>query len=136
MTYEEWLKEVPDNFRRDPLWNFEAYRKAMFLADLAWFDCDKLLTDSKGKGLAWQLIESAGSISANIEEGYSRGFGKNYAQFLRVALGSARETRGWYWKGRHVFDQKVVEHRLALADEIIAALVTTSEQQRHLPPRK
>jgi len=29
--------------------------------------------------------------------------------------------------------KKVVQHRTALADEIIAALVTTSEQQRRLP---
>jgi len=135
MTYDEWLKEVPENFRKDPLWKFEAYRKAMFLADLAWFDCDKLLADPRSKGIAWQLIDSAGSISANIEEGYGRGLGKNYAQFLRVALGSARETRGWYWKGRHVFDRKVIQYRLALVDGIIAALVTTAEQQRRLPSK-
>ena len=134
MNYEEWLKnEVPENFKRDALWNFEAYRKAMFLADLAWFDCDKLLADPRGRSIAWQLIDSAGSISANIEEGYGRGFGRDYARFLRTALGSARETRGWYWKGRHILDAKVVQHRMALADEIIAALVTTSEQQRRLP---
>ena len=133
MTYEDWLKEVPDNFTHDALWKFEAHRKAMFLADLAWFDSEKLLADSRGRGIAWQLIESAGSVSANIEEGYGRGFGRNYAQFLRIALGSARETRGWYWKGRHMFSHDVLTHRLALMDEIIGALVTTSEQQRRLP---
>lgn len=132
MTYEEWQKEVPESFKRDPLWNFEVYQKSMFLADLAWADCDKLLTDQRGRSIAWQLIESAGSVSANIEEGYGRGFGKNYAQFLRIALGSARETRGWYWKGRHVFELNVIQHHLALIDEIIAALVTTSKQQRKL----
>lgn len=132
MASEEWQREVPESFKRDPLWNFEVYRKAMFIADLAWVDCDKLLTDQRGRSIAWQLIESAGSVSANIEEGYGRGFGKNYAQFLRIALGSARETRGWYWKGRHVFDRQVLDHRLALTDEIIAALVTPSEQQRKL----
>ena len=132
MTYEEWLTEVPENFRRDALWNFETYRKALFVADLVWFDSEKLLADPRGKGMAWQLIESGGSISANIEEGYGRGFGKDYARFLRTALGSARETRGWYWIGRHVFASKVLSHRLALADEIIAGLVTTARQQRGL----
>ncbi len=132
MTYEEWMRDVPDNFKRDARWKFETYRKAMFVADLAWFDSEKLLAEGRGRGIAWQLIESAGSVSANIEEGYGRGFGKDYARFLRIALGSARETRGWYWKGRHVFDQEVITHRFSVLDEIIAGLVTTSEQQRRL----
>ena len=136
MTYQDWLKEVPQSFKRDPLWKFEVYRRSMFLADLAWFDYDKLLEDSRAKGIAWQLIDAAGSISANIDEGYGRGFGKDYARFLRTALGSARETRGWYWKSRHVLGAEVVTHRLELCDEIISALVTTSEQQRHLSDKR
>ena len=135
MTYDEWLKEVPENIKHDALWRFETYRKALFLADLTWADSDKLLADLRGRGIAWQLIESAGSISANIEEGYGRGFGKDYARFLRIALGSARETRGWYWRGRRVFASKVVSYRMALIDEIIAGLVTASEQQRRLPSK-
>ena len=129
MTYEEWLQEVPSSLKNDGLWNFETYRKALFVSDLVWFDSEKLLADPRGKGIAWQLMESAGSISANIEEGYGRGFGKNYAQFLRTA----RESRGWYWRGRRVFEPKVLAHRMQLLDEIIAGLVTTSEQQRRLP---
>lgn len=48
------------------------------------------------------MIESASSVSANIDEGYWRGFGKDYARFLKAALASARETRGWYYRGRHL----------------------------------
>jgi len=129
-SYEEWLTQVPKSITKDPLWDFEVYRKSLFLSDLAWFDSEKLLANPRGRNTAWQLVESAGSVSANIEEGYGRGFGKDYARFLRMSLGSARETRGWYYRGRHVFEPEVVEHRMALADEIIASLVVTADQQR------
>jgi len=97
MTYEEWLENVPSSLTEDSLWGFKTYRKALFLSDLAWIDCDNLNNDYKGKAIAWQLIDSAGSVAANIEEGYGRRFGKDYARFLRISLGSAREARGWYY---------------------------------------
>jgi hypothetical protein len=53
-----------------------------------------------------------------------------YTRFLRISLGSAKETRGWYYRGRHVFDPTVVEHRMNLANKIISGLVTTAAQQR------
>jgi four helix bundle protein len=132
ISYDEWLKTTPESFRRDALWKFETFRKALFIADLTWIDCEKLIVHPLGRGIAWQLIESAGSISANIEEGYGRGFGKDYARFLRVALGSARETRGWYWKARRGLKGQIIEQRIKLLDDIIAGLVTTSDQQRRL----
>ena len=89
-----------------------------------------MLADSRGKSIAWQLIDSAGSIAANIEEGYGRGYGKDYARFLRISLGSARETRGWYYRERHLLEPDVVKHRMELTNEIIASLVITSDQRR------
>lgn len=129
-TYEEWEEQVPKSLTQDALWNFETYRRALFLSDLAWQDTEKLVKDSRGKSIAWQLIDSAGSIAANIEEGYGRGYGKDYARFLRIALGSARETRGWYYRGRHLIEPEVIKHRISLANDIIASLVITSDQQR------
>ncbi|MCB0000959.1 MAG: four helix bundle protein [Anaerolineae bacterium] len=128
-SYEEWLGQVLPSITGDPLWNFETYRKALFLSDLAWFDAEVLLNDKRGRAIVWQLLDSAGSVPANIEEGFGRGFGKDYGRFLKISLGSARETRGWYYRGRHAFDLSVVEHRLQLANEIISGLVTTSKQQ-------
>lgn len=130
MCFEEWLGSMPASIAGDSLWRFETYRKALYLSDLAWSDCGQLISNVRGKGIAWQMLHSAGSISANIEEGYGRGFGNDYARFLRISLGSARETRGWYFRARHLLDPALVEERFKLLDEIIAGLVTTANQKR------
>ena len=135
MTYEEWQECVPDDIRSDPLWDMEAYRLALFLHDLTWADCEHMLKDPRGRAIAGQLIRSAGSISANIEEGYGRGFGKPFALFLCYSLGSARETRGWYHRGRNLLSEKVVEHRCSLLNQIVALLVVAHNQQKRYRPK-
>ncbi|MDZ7407551.1 MAG: UPF0175 family protein [candidate division KSB1 bacterium] len=37
MTYEEWLAQVPDSIKSDPLWQFTAYQKALLLYDAVGF---------------------------------------------------------------------------------------------------
>ncbi len=135
-SFEEWIETVSPILRRDPLWQNIAYRKALFLYDLSWFDCEYLMDDTRGRKLAAQLIGAAASIGANMEEGFGKGFGQDYARFLQIALGSARETRGWYWRARHKIPSTVVEHRMALTSEIIALLMTTIPQQRQLGKKK
>ena len=133
--YEEWLAKVPESIKQDPLWNFKVYPKALLLSDLVWKETDQMMMDPRGKEIARQLIRSVGSICANIEEGHGRGFGKDNAYFQRIALGSARESRGWYYRGHRFLDPQVSEHRIQLLDEIIAALVLSSSQQRQYKKR-
>jgi four helix bundle protein len=129
-NFDDWLQSVPEKIRSGPLWNFGAYPKASFLYELAWHDCERLMKDVRGRAIAEQLIRSAGSICANIEEGYGRGFGRDYAHFLGYALGSARETQGWYFRAKHLLPSEVLDHRLALIDEIVALLVRAISYQR------
>ena len=129
MRYEDWMEKVPIHIKNDALWDLVVYRKALFCSDLAWHDCESLLIHDLGKPIAWQLIRSAGSIPANMEEGFGRGFGKDYGRFLKIALSSARETRGWYYRGRHLFKPNVIEHRMDLLRTVIAGLITMSNQQ-------
>ena len=42
-----------------------------------------------------QLFRACFSIGANIAEGFGKYKGLEYARFLRMALGSANETRYW-----------------------------------------
>ncbi len=102
MIYEEWEVTVHERVRREPVWGFLGYRKALFLYDLAWRDCESLMRDKRGRAVAEQLIRSVGSIGANVEEGRGRGYGKQRNWFFTVSIGSARESKGWYWRGRQL----------------------------------
>ena len=99
MNYQEWLGTVPEELTGDPLWKMHVYRLALFVADLGWHDVTKLCQDKRTIALSDQLYRALGSISANIAEGYSRGSARDRARFYEYALGSARESRGWYYKG-------------------------------------
>ena len=130
MKYEEWEKTVPEEIRGDSLWKMEAYRLGLFVADLGWHDATKLVQDRRTIGLSDQLYRAIGSISANLAEGYSRGTGKDRARFYEYSLGSAREGRDWYYKGRHILGEAVTRHRLDVLTQIIRLLLTMAPEQR------
>src|ERR1700720_4345874 len=130
MNYETWVESVPRSIVGDTLWKAEAYRLGLFVAELGWHDVSKLFRDTRTRGLADQLYRAAGSIGANISEGYSRGTGRDRARFYEYALGSARETRGWYYNGRHVLGESVSEHRIGLLTQIIRLLLIRVSDQR------
>ena len=130
MSETAWIEQVPEAIKEDALWRFAAYQKATYLYDLVWADCDLLTHDIRGRTVARQLIRAAGSISANMEEGYGRGYSKDRDYFLRVALGSARETRGWYFRSRALLPADMLDHRLNLIGEIIALLITEVNKKR------
>jgi len=130
MKFEEWLKTVPVPISGDPLWKVEAYRLALFAADIGWRDVTRLAADRRRLDLSNQLYRSLGSISANISEGYSRGTGRDRARFYEYGLGSARESRGWYFNGRFILGEKVTDHRLSLHTQIVRLLLTMVPEQR------
>jgi four helix bundle protein len=130
MDYLTWMEQVPKAIRNESLWDFIGYRKALFLYDVCWADCERLIKHPLGQPVAHQLVRSVGSISANIEEGQGRGFGKDRDHFLRIALGSARESKGWYYRAKALLEEPVLQHRLALLSEIVALLVTEVNKNR------
>jgi four helix bundle protein len=130
MNYKEWEEAVPQAFTKDSLWKMTAYRLALFIGDIGWFDVSKLIQDRRTLALADQLYDALGSISANLAEGYSRGTSRDRARFYEYALGSARESRDWYFKGRYILGEAIVQHRLELLSEIIRLLLTMVPQQR------
>jgi four helix bundle protein len=130
MNYSEWVKSVPPEISNDPLWKVEAYRLAVFAANVGWHDVTRLAGDKRTIDLANQLYRALGSMGANISEGYSRSSGRDRARFYEYALGSARESRGWYYNGQHVLGEKVVHHRIQLLTQIIRLLLTMVPDQR------
>lgn len=121
-TFEEWQDSVHATIRERPLWRFTACQKALFLYDLAWYDCENLLRDVRGRAASGQLIRCVGSISANMEEAFGRGAGKGYRYHMRIALAEAREEQGWYWRSGHLLAENVCDHRMLLLDEVISIL--------------
>jgi four helix bundle protein len=130
MNYAEWEENVPRVIKEDSLWTVEAYRLSLFLADISWQDVTKLSKDKRTYSLSDQLYLSVGSMSANIEEGYSKQSSKDRARFYEYALGSARESRGWYYKGRHILGGSIAEHRMEFTTQIIRLLIKMVPDQR------
>lgn len=130
MKYSDWEEQVPTQIKSDALWKVSVYRRALFLGDLAWSDVEKINQRQRMWALCDQLYRATGSISANLAEGYSRGTGKDRARFYEYALGSARESRDWYYKSRQIIGDEVFQHRLNLLTEIIKLLIKMIPQQR------
>jgi len=130
MNYASWEADVPESLKNDTLWRVEAYRLALFLSDIAWHDVSRLVQDRRMRSLSDQLYRAVGSVSANIAEGYSKGTGKDRARFYEYALGSARESRDWYFKARHLLGENIAIHRIDFLTQIIRLLLTMVPQQR------
>ncbi len=108
----------------------KVYRLSLFLGDISWNDISVLYKDGRTKSLSNQLYRALGSIGANISEGYSRRTGKDRARFYEYSLGSARKARDWYYKGRYILGNKILDHRFLIITEIIKLLLTMVPEQR------
>lgn len=104
---------------------FGAYRKTRELFDLVLADAGKFLGDRKLERLVSQQIASADSVCSKMEEGYGRESTVDYRRFLIISRGSLRETQGRYGRLRHWMPSEIVNHRIALADEINRILSAT-----------
>ena len=82
MGFDDWMKTVPATITQDPLWKVEAYRLALFAADLGWHDATKLMKDRRTLSLSDQIYRSLGSI--------------NQRQCLRGILARNRQRSGTF----------------------------------------
>ena len=91
-------------FNGDPMVRMRLHALAVAASDAAWTDAHSLTRHPVTGGLADQLYRAVGSIGANVAEGYSRSSPRDRARFYEYALGSAREAREWYLRGRNVLE--------------------------------
>jgi four helix bundle protein len=98
------------------------YQLACRLFDDFWSDSDILGKDYRGRELVKQQVRSLDSICSNIEEGFGRGFGKEFPQFLKIARGEARESRGRYERCSHLLPAELIDKRVSTLNHVIAGL--------------
>ncbi len=130
MDYDLWERSVPRTITDDLLWKMRVYRLAMFVGEAAWQDVTLLINDKRTIQLADQLYRALGSKSANLAEGYGKSSGKDRVRFYEYSLGSARESRDWYYKARHVLGDTCAAERMELLSQIIRLLLTILPNER------
>ncbi len=109
----------------DRLEEFGIYKLACQLFDDFWADSEIVGKDDRGRELVKQQTRSLDSVCANIEEGYGRGFNKEWPQHLKISRGEARESKGRYWRMRFLLPLETVKKRRAVLDQIIGGLTAT-----------
>ena len=79
-----------------------------------------------------QLIRCSFSVGANIAEGFGRYKGKEYARFIQIALGSAREVEYWLELTREIYPKfnEDIDAILSINEETIRMLVVTLKSLR------
>ena len=106
----------------DPLTRYPFYVKALEFYDRVMEDTERPIQDERWRVIVRQVTRSAGSISANIEEGYGRGTSQEFAHRLKLARGEAWESRGWYRRSKKFLPADLIATRRQEAGEIIALL--------------
>ena len=95
----------PEAITGDSLWKMQAYRLAMFAADVGWEDVTRLLRDRRTVSLANQLYRSLGSIGANLAEAAKRPEAQDptmrgstsmrWAPHAKAVIGTTRDATYW-----------------------------------------
>jgi four helix bundle protein len=109
----------------DPLIRYPFYVKALEFYEHVMEDTDQPISDERWRVIVRQVVRSASSISANIEEGYGRGTSQEFAHRLKIARGEACESKGWYRRSRKFLSPDLILRRRHEAGEIIALLTST-----------
>jgi four helix bundle protein len=108
----EWERTCPDAITSDTIWTLHVYRGALYALDLARADLREAARRGLSREVAAQLLDSAGSISANLAEGYSRSTRGDRLRFYGYSLGSLRECITWYRASTDFLAVGACEHRL------------------------
>ena len=103
----------------------------MYLYDLVWIDSLVTNKDFRGREIVYQIVRSAGSVCANMEEAYRRGIGTpDFVRIMRISLGELGEAQGWYFRARHVLGNGILDKRIKVIQQAIALTVTVIDQNR------
>jgi four helix bundle protein len=129
-AYEIWARSVPLDIRADTIWRTPAYRLSLYLMSCAQLDIPLILANRATRPHLDQLLRAVGAISADLDEGYSRSSGRERAHYYEYALGSTRESRGWYYKCAVAFPPETLAARLGKLSNIVRILTAIIPRER------
>jgi hypothetical protein len=122
MNYQVWERSVPPQIRADGVWSVEAYRLALFLADMAWHDATDLAKHRRTIKLGAELIEAMSGVASGLARAHDRSVNAEHRNALEDALASARAGAGLYHGCRQVLGQEIIMHRIRVLNHVIARL--------------
>ena len=104
--------------------DLHAYQLAIELRAQVYRVFDSSVAARRDDQFRSQLFNSAGSVAANVAEGWSRFSAPEFCQFLRYARASVEETKVWLDDGvaRGYFDAASITATLRLADRTSATI--------------
>ncbi|MFL5560725.1 MAG: four helix bundle protein [Gemmatimonadaceae bacterium] len=114
---------------RSGLARVSAYGLAVAVTEHAWDDASAMRKEPLLVEIAAQLLRSAGSIGANIAEGYSRRSARDRIRYYEYALGSAAETEAWYQSARRALPA-IFDERIARLTSVRRLLLTMIRNER------
>lgn len=111
------------------------WQKAQQVFEMVCKDIKKWPRSPITNSIAYQLIDSAGSISSNIAEGYGRGGPREFEQFFRYSRGSCAETDNWLYKSlqQNLITSSRYKEYVSLFDELYkmsASFINRLRQQK------
>jgi four helix bundle protein len=118
-----WERACPAAITSDVLWKLDAYRVAMYLLHSTRRDFRANQISPADPWLITQLVRAAGSVSANLSEGYSRPTRADRLRFLGYALSSTRECIPWYESLRDTIPDDVIDERIRLIARLRSLLL-------------
>ena len=103
------------------------WQKADKLFHMVADDVSRWPNTNIAKAISFQVLDSAGSVSTNISEGYGRGGSKEFRQYFRQSRGSLTETDNWLYKAmkRGFITQRRYNNEYTPLIEEISKLTTT-----------
>ena len=132
MDFETWVAEAPEAIAREVIWRVQAFRIGTFLAECAVTDAGSLRMFGELVTSADQMVRAAGSIPANVAEGYSRRSRHDRIRYYEYALGSANECKAWYMAARARLGSSTAEHRLGYLGRVTQLLLVMIRNERRM----
>ena len=135
MDLDEWVSLAPDALRSAPIWKVRAFQIATYVASCASQDALELERQPRFRNVGSQLVRAAGSIAANIAEGYARRSRKDRIRYYEYALGSANETSSWYTVIASAIRRDCLDARLSAVARVSQLLLRMIRNERTGPER-